>query len=223
MQHPVDSIPDSQGVFERFHMDIGGPLLNRLEQNQIDQVDERGLFGHPVDVVSLDRIKVVFEFLGFRFGIACQGIGHLRCGGSVMHSHQIHEDGTFHSLATHRHAGQCGDLVGRIRIEWIQHCQDKPPLVDSERNDAKSDSFIGPEGIHGIGEGLDGPFVPRDIKQIASGTNACGIGTSGCHAVVAHQVLFRSRVLPIDARWGSVVLAIADSASDAGSIAELLR
>jgi hypothetical protein len=84
-----------------------------------------------------------------------------------VRSHQIHEDGAFHAFSSHRHSSQGGDFICGFRIERIEHGDDESSIVHSKRNDTEAYGLIGSQGIHGFRMGLDGLFVPGDLKQFA--------------------------------------------------------
>ncbi len=57
VEDAVDPVPDLQLLLERFDMDVAGPLLHRLEEDEVDQADHRGFIAHVEQVLGL------FQFL----------------------------------------------------------------------------------------------------------------------------------------------------------------
>ena len=53
VQYAVDSIPDLGPSLERLDVNVAGSLLDGLAQDQIDQLDDRGLLGHAFQVADL--------------------------------------------------------------------------------------------------------------------------------------------------------------------------
>ena len=45
IQNTVDSVTDLQSIFERLDMDITGPFINGLTDDQINKLDDRRLPG----------------------------------------------------------------------------------------------------------------------------------------------------------------------------------
>ena len=56
VQHAVDAEPDDERVLLRLEMDVAGPVLGGLEDDRVDEPDERGV-GDPV--VDLEVVLVV--------------------------------------------------------------------------------------------------------------------------------------------------------------------
>ena len=62
-EHAVDAVPDADAVLEGLDVDIAGPQLDRLGENEIDQLDDRrvGFFhpgGHTGQVIVFERLKL---------------------------------------------------------------------------------------------------------------------------------------------------------------------
>ena len=58
-QHAVDAVAQAQHLFERLDMNVAGAVLDRLDQNQVGQLDDRRFFaggGELVEVDLLDRL-----------------------------------------------------------------------------------------------------------------------------------------------------------------------
>ena len=51
VQHAVDAVADREVVLVRLDVDVAGPLVDRLEENLVDQLDDAGLLGHLQQVV----------------------------------------------------------------------------------------------------------------------------------------------------------------------------
>ena len=45
VKRAIDAITDFEFVFERLEMNVAGPVLDRLIQNQIDEANDRGCAG----------------------------------------------------------------------------------------------------------------------------------------------------------------------------------
>ena len=57
MQHTIDAIANLQVFFVRFDMDIAGPIAYRLQENLVDQLDDRG-FLRLLDQVGIVDVEV---------------------------------------------------------------------------------------------------------------------------------------------------------------------
>ena len=90
-EHAVDAILDLELCFKRLNVDVRSPILNRLQNNQVDQVDERWLLGHPVHIISLNSVKVVINLAATNAAVFGQALGHACSSGSVHGTHQFAE------------------------------------------------------------------------------------------------------------------------------------
>ena len=59
VQHAVDAEPDAQVVRGRLDVDVGGPLLQGLAQDQVDVLDDRGVLDDGVKVGELGDPRLV--------------------------------------------------------------------------------------------------------------------------------------------------------------------
>src|SRR5262249_53123577 len=59
LQQAVDAVTDAQARLFRFDVDVAGALVGRLDEDFIDQLDDRGFLGHlgQLAVVGLDLFE----------------------------------------------------------------------------------------------------------------------------------------------------------------------
>ena len=69
LQQAVDAVSQLQRILERDQVDVAGPLAQRRRDDQIDQVDDRRLIGHHLDVVQVLALAVGDRCSGLRFSI----------------------------------------------------------------------------------------------------------------------------------------------------------
>ena len=90
-EHAVDAVLDLEFRFKRLDVDVRSPILNRLKNDQVDQVDEGWLLGHPVHIISLNGIKVVINLAAANAAVFGKALGHACSSGSVHGTHQFAE------------------------------------------------------------------------------------------------------------------------------------
>ena len=98
-EHAVDAVLDLELRFKRLNVDVGSSILNRLKNDQVDQVDERGLLSHPVHIISLNGIKVVVNLAAANATVFSKALCHACSSGSVHGSHQFAEQAAIKSNA----------------------------------------------------------------------------------------------------------------------------
>ena len=98
-EHAVDAVLDLEFRFKRLNVNVRSPILNRFKNDQVDQVDERWLLGHPVHIISLNGIKVVINLSAANAAVFGKALGHACSSGSVHGSHQFAEQAAIKSNA----------------------------------------------------------------------------------------------------------------------------
>ena len=90
-EHAVDAILDLEFCFKRLNVDVRSPILNRFKNDQVDQVDERWLLGHPVHIISLNSVKVVINLAAANAAVFGKALRHACRSGSIHGTHQFAE------------------------------------------------------------------------------------------------------------------------------------
>ena len=101
-------------------MNIAGALLNGLENEQVDQIDQRGLLRHAVHVVGLNGVKILLHLIR-ALAVAGQTFSHARRGHAIRLPHQLTESFGRHTNAFDGHVGNGARFVNSVKIKWIRH------------------------------------------------------------------------------------------------------
>ena len=88
-QNPVHAVLDFQFILEWLDVNIGRTGLNGFEQQQVDEMNQRGLLGHAMNVFRIDGLEIVFEIAGIVIGLSRQAFRHAGRRGAVMLAHEI--------------------------------------------------------------------------------------------------------------------------------------
>ena len=73
LQQPVHPVAQLQRFLKRQQMNIARPLAQRRGNDQVDQVDDRRLVGHHLDVVQILALRPP-RCSGCRFSIICSTV-----------------------------------------------------------------------------------------------------------------------------------------------------
>ena len=117
VQHAVDAVADPQARLLRLDVHVAGPRLDRLQQDLVDQPDDRGLLGHlrELGAVGLDLLE--------QLDAVVARLGHQAVDRLAAHA-QVGLDqlGDLRAAGQHGHDAQAGggaQLVQRIEVERI--------------------------------------------------------------------------------------------------------
>jgi hypothetical protein len=61
VQHAVDAEPDDERVLLRLEVDVAGPVLGRLEDDRVDEADERRVGDAVVDLEVVALLLFLLE------------------------------------------------------------------------------------------------------------------------------------------------------------------
>ena len=101
-------------------MNITGALLNGFKNQQVDQVDQRGLLSHAMHVVGLNGVKILLDFIS-AFIVAGQTFSHARRGHAIRLPHQFAESFGRNTNALDGHVGNGGRFNNSVKIKRIRH------------------------------------------------------------------------------------------------------
>ena len=84
-QHAVDAVADDGALLERLDVDVGGPRLDPLIDDQVHQLDDRGLFAPLGDRGQVDDLVLGLVLLEGELGVlrVLEQVGQLRLAGVV--------------------------------------------------------------------------------------------------------------------------------------------
>jgi hypothetical protein len=125
VQHAVDPVADTDVLLLRLDVDVRRPVLHRLGDEQVDQLDDRGVLHHLPD---RGEVLLVLPFAG--------GLGRDVLDVTVHAAVAVDgvEDGR-----TRRHhradlgVGDGADVVDREDVRGVGHRHDQAPLVPRHR------------------------------------------------------------------------------------------
>ncbi len=127
MQDPVDAIADPQVVLGRFDVDVGGPLLNRLQDDQVHELDDGSFLDDSAErcQVLLLVERVVDHDLGdvvdllVELAALTEQVGQLRRGDRDP-AEPLVEQGT--------------QVVDGAKIARIDHAHDQLAVLAAQRH-----------------------------------------------------------------------------------------
>lgn len=123
-------------------MHVGRTALDRLEDDEIDEVDEGGLLRHAVQILGLDGFDVAIEDV-VAARVAAQALGHARRRRAVLGLEELLERLGAHPAAHHRPLGQHGHFVRGRQIERVEHHHhDRIPL-EAHGHEVMVDRLLG--------------------------------------------------------------------------------
>src|SRR3989304_2912003 len=72
----VDAVPDPEGFLVRLDVDVRGPLLDGVAQDQVHQLDHRGILGRPLQVADVRPLVPLLDRRHFPVVVALEDIFH---------------------------------------------------------------------------------------------------------------------------------------------------
>ncbi len=201
-QHAVDPVLDPQLALERLDVDVRRAGLDRLEQQQVHQIDERRLLRHPVDVFRLDGVEIVFDVGRREAALVGEALRHAGGGGAVAEPHEFGEGRLLDPDAADRAAGHRRELVHRGEVGRIGHGDDEPAAIEGERHRTKSHGDIGfkkRERVFRDGRGLLEPIDPKDLAALPNpgggGVGGQSVGVRQAGGEIGHFGRSRGRAI----------------------------
>ena len=133
VQHAVDAEPDPQIAFARLDVDVGGPVRDRLGDEQVDELDDRGVVDDLLDAGE----RVVFLVVVERVSQLVE-----RLIAAVVAVDRRHQVGLGGDDGLDVAAGQRADVVDREDVRRVGHRDDQPAVLvaDRERDVAAGDA-----------------------------------------------------------------------------------
>ncbi len=178
-QHAIDAVLDPQIALERLDVHVGGPRLDRLEQQQVHQIDERRLLGHPVDVFRIDGVEVVLDLRSREPALVGEALRHAGGGGAVGEPHHVCERRLLGADASDGATGHGRELVDRGEVGRVGHRDRKPAAIESERHGSQPNRDIGVEQRHCVLGDLRWLLEPGDSERITPGAERRGSVAGG--------------------------------------------
>ena len=157
MQHAVDPVADDQPVFERLDMNVGGPLLQRIGDDQADQPDDRRFGGQILQLLDVGEHAVFIDDPGFD---PVDDLAERRLVAAVQALHRGVEFVRQREQRPDRAAGDHRERVDRELIGRIGHRQHELVFVFLDRQrvrlaqKARAHAFF-EDGEFRIGVGFD--------------------------------------------------------------------
>ena len=130
LQQAVDAVADLDPRLLDLDVDVRRPLVGRLDEDLVDEVDDRGLLGllGHLGVVGLD----VLEELDL---VVLAGLGQGRDGVAADPEVGLDEPGDLAGRGEHRHDVQAGErlqLVEGVGVERVAGGDDERPVVPGD-------------------------------------------------------------------------------------------
>src|SRR5207244_1629722 len=101
VKRAIDAITDFEFIFERFEMNVAGPVLDRLIQNQIDKANDRGsatfCFCSSCTIAFPQLHQLVHSAQLLQHLFPARGVAVVECAAPVLH--RLVKSGFIHEAA----------------------------------------------------------------------------------------------------------------------------
>jgi len=132
VQDAVNPVLDPKLVLERLDMDIAGAVVDRFEDDQVHQIDQRGLADQILQIPhGVNRFRHVdgVDLVG-------QRVGHPCSGRPVVPPEGVSQNPWPNVLAGNIQTANRRQIINRTEVERILHRQFKSAIIDTQRQGA---------------------------------------------------------------------------------------
>ena len=178
-QHAVDAEFDLQLILKWFNVDVRRPRLNGLQQQQVDQIDQRGLLGHAVNVVGFYGVEVVLRVGASLRILAGQALGHPGGRRAVVCPHQLGKALLLNAHARDRITGERGHFIDRRNVQRVEHRHEEPIVLNPQGHHTQTNRHLRADQLYRFGRCRRRFVEPVDAQggaSLAGRTCLAGVG-----------------------------------------------
>jgi hypothetical protein len=131
VQHAVDAVPDGQASLVGLDVDVAGPLVDRFEEDLVDQLDHAGLLGHLQQVIVV--LGVVADDLQV---VGAHHLVERLAADAEMRLDELLDVLLGRQGRLNLQARQQADLVEGVEVERVAGGHDQHAVVSLDRQDS---------------------------------------------------------------------------------------